>query len=123
VIRVPRLPVGQNDHPRPQPAQHGDDLQPVLPGIFDAAVGQIERLAPADLEDAGGGRRLLCPLPGRAPRAGLAAGQVEDPGLEAEGAHLQQGAAAGLLHIIAMGGDGQDVDEARLLRHPARSPQ
>ena len=39
----------------------------------------------------------------------LALGQVQDAGLQAERAHLEQRAAAGLLHIVAMRGNGQNV--------------
>jgi hypothetical protein len=40
--------------------------------------------------------------------------EVEDPGVLATLSGFQQCAAAGLLHVITMGGDGQDVETLTL---------
>ncbi len=112
MVRVPALPVGQDHHAGAQLTQHADDLQAVLPGVFHATVGQIERLTPAHFEDARSGVGLGGALRGRAAGAGFALRQVEDPGFQPERAHFEQRAAAGLLHIVTMGGDGEDVYDA-----------
>ena len=44
-----------------------------------------------------------------AARPHLAASEVEDRGTAPERGHLEQRAAAGLLGVVAMGGDGEDV--------------
>jgi hypothetical protein len=52
-------------------------------------------------------RRLPGALFGAAAGSGLALGQVENGGAQAARRHAQQRSAAGLFHIVAVGGDGQ----------------
>ncbi len=109
---MPALPVRQDHHARPQLAQHANDLQPILEGVLHPAIRQIERLPPANSQDARcsfGFRGTLC-SGAAGPR--LALRQVQDAGLQAKRAHLEQRAAAGLLHIVAMRGNGQNVYDA-----------
>ena len=47
---------------------------------------------------------------GGASGAGLALREVEDAGAPARALHGEEGAAAGLLDVVAMCGDGEDVD-------------
>ena len=49
-----RLPVGQNHDAGAQLAQHAHDLDAIFKGVFDRAVGQVERLPPADAEQTRG---------------------------------------------------------------------
>ena len=49
-------------------------------------------------------------LGGGATGAGFSAGEIEDAGAPAERLLDEEGAAAGLLDVIAMGGDGKDVE-------------
>ena len=46
---------------------------------------------------------------GRAARAHVAGGEIEHAGAVARFGHADEGAAAGLLHVVGVGGDGQDV--------------
>ena len=109
MVRMPPLPVRQDDHPRARLSNHAGDLQPVLPRVLNAPVGNIERPPPAHAENL----RRVCGFTGaifsRAPRAHLALGQVKNARALPALRSLQQSAAAGLLYIVTMRGDGQDV--------------
>ena len=74
-----------------------------------APSGSVERLTPADAEDACGFFGFAGAVFGGSSGSGFALSQIENGGTEAARGHAQQRAAAGLLHIVAMGGDGQNV--------------
>lgn len=59
-----------------------------------------------DTEDTRGVVGLGLALGGGAPGSGLTAGEIEDARLPAEGVLDQEGAAAGLFYVVAVGGDG-----------------
>src|SRR5262249_38721378 len=59
---------------------------------------------------------ILC----RTTRTHLATSQIENARAIPVLCHLQQRAAAGLLHVVAMGGDGQDIQSALRGRHRGR---
>ncbi len=50
-----------------------------------------------------------------ATRTGFAAREIENPGAPTQGLLDEQGAAAGLLDVIAMRSDGKDVDAIEVL--------
>src|ERR1039458_8813789 len=104
------LPVGKNQHPRPLLAKYTDDLQTILPGIFDAAVGNIERVAPGNFQDA----RCLCRFARAifnvATRPHLTLREVEDAGAVSARGHLEQSTGAGLFYIIAVRGEGENIE-------------
>src|SRR6478672_11569293 len=107
------LPIGKNHHPRPGPPNNLCNFEPIFPGVFDASVRNIKRLAPGDLQD-------LCCFQGfsfairSAPtRAHLAAGQIQNARAMAEFRHLEKGSAAGLFNIVAMRGDREDIEGGR----------
>ena len=110
MVRVAPLPVGQDHHAGAKPAQHGGDLEAVFQGILHVAVRQIEGFAMGDAEDLRGGLGLGSSLGGGAAGAGLAAREIEDAGTPAQGLLDQKRAAAGLLDVIAMCGDGKYVE-------------
>ena len=109
MVGVAALPVGQDDDAGAQAAKGGGELEAVLVGVLDVAVGEVEGFAVSDAEDAGGfggfGGALGCGAAG----AGFALGEVEDAGAPAERLLDEQRAAAGLLHVVAVGCDGEDV--------------
>src|SRR5437588_8021085 len=127
------LPIGKNHHSRLALAKYRGYLEPILPGVLDASVRNIEGAAPAYLENGGGGIGLASAISGAAARAHFALRQIEDAGAMASLRHLEQRAAAGLLHIVAVRGDGQNIERdahfflstrkcARSLRVCARAP-
>jgi len=59
------------------------------------------------LKDFGGCFGFCGALGGAASSAGFALGEVEDAGAEASGGHAEEGAAAGLFYVVAMGGDAR----------------
>ena len=67
-----RLPVGKNQHTRTKLANDARDLQPIFVGVLDAAVGDVEGLAPSDFEDARGFVGFAGAIFDRAARAHLA---------------------------------------------------
>ena len=106
---MPPLPVRKNDHPRPRLPNHARHLQPVLPGILDAAVGKIERSSPTDAQN-------LCCVVGFAgtifrcaARPHLSLRQVENARALPAPRRFQQRTSAGLLHVVAVSGNGKNV--------------
>ena len=117
VVRVATLPVGENDDPWAQTTEDGRDLQPISKGVFHVAVGQVERLAMVHAQETGGGIRFGGALGCGTAGATFAPRQVEDAGTPAQGMLHQQSSAAGLFHVVAMRGDGEDVDGGERGRH------
>ena len=75
MIRMTPLPVGQDDHARPKLAKHTHNLQTVLIGVLDAAVGNIQGFAATTLSDDGCGCGCFpCPVLRRSTRAAFASG-------------------------------------------------
>src|SRR5215472_15668787 len=104
------LPVGKNHDPRSLLAQHTCDPEPVLPGIFHPAIGNIQGMAKADLQNArrlGGfaGAILSC-----AACSHLALGKIENSCAPPVLCHLEQRPAAGLFDVVTMGRDGKNVE-------------
>jgi hypothetical protein len=103
------LPVGKNQHPRTLLAKHADDLQTILPGIFDAAVGNIERVTPGNFQDARRFRRFAGAVFGGAARPHFTLREIEDAGAVSALGHLEESAGAGLFYVIAVRGQGENV--------------
>src|SRR5664279_3466199 len=104
------LPVGQDDHARTLLANDAGNLDAVGVVVLDPAIGDVERLAPRHLQDAS---RINCFAGARfsgAARSQLALRKVEDAGARALRRHLQQRATAGLLHVVAVSGNGEHVE-------------
>src|SRR5271166_4064170 len=110
------LPVRKNQHARAQLANDARDLGAILEGVLDAAVRNVERTPPTDFEDARRLVRFARAIFDGAARAHFALREVEDGGAASALGHLQQRAAAGLLDVVAVGGNGENVD-LRGLRH------
>jgi hypothetical protein len=107
------LPVGKDDDSRPRLANHTCNLQSVLPGVLDAAIWYVERLPPLDTQDFRGLGRLPRTIFGSPACTHLALRQVENPGATSVLCHLEQRPAAGLLNVVTMRGNGQDVERGR----------
>jgi hypothetical protein len=103
------LPVGKNQHSRTLLAEHADDLQAILPGIFDAAVGKIEGVAPGNFQDARRLRRFKGAVFGAAARAHFTLREVEDAGAVSALGHLEKSSAAGLFDVVTVRGQGEKV--------------
>jgi hypothetical protein len=85
------------------------DLELIFPTRGDVAVGKIEGFAPGDAEEMGCGCGFVGAVLGGAAGAALAAREIKDGGPSAEGAHVKQSSAAGLLYVVAMGCEGEDI--------------
>ena len=109
VIGMASLPVGKNDDARAKPAEDADHGDAILKRVLNGAVGQGERLPPSHAQNARGFFGLAGALLGRAAGSGFALGEIENGSAQAARRHAQQCAAAGLLHVVAMRGDSQDV--------------
>src|SRR5882724_5193638 len=107
---MPPLPVRQDQYFRTLLPDHARDLQSVLPGVLDAAIGNIERVPPRNFQDPSGFGRLACAVSGCAARSHFALSEIEDTGAIAAGCHLEQSSAAGLLDIVTMCGKSEDVE-------------
>ena len=104
-----RLPVGKDDDARAKLTQNAHDGDAILKRVCDCAVGQVERLAPAHSENARGFFGLAGAFGRGAAGSGFALCQIEDGGAQTARRHAQQRSPAGLFHVVAMGGDSQDV--------------
>src|SRR5713226_1040226 len=102
---MPRLPIGKDHSARLRLADYTCHLQPVLPSVFDSAIGDVECPAPSRLQDARCVSGLAGAVIGSAARSHFTLREIENAGAVSALRHLQQRAAAGLLYIIAMGGD------------------
>src|SRR6266852_4827184 len=110
---MPSLPVGKNHDPRPLLAEDACNLQAVLPGVLNPGVGDIERRPPACFKNPGRSGGLARAVFGRATRTHFTLREIEDAGATSGLGHFQQGSAASLLHVVAMRGNGQDVESER----------
>ena len=110
VVWMAGLPIGKNDHPRACFSYDTRDLEAIFPGVFDASVGDVEGMTILDLENSGGFRGFAGPVFGVASRAHFTTSQVQNSGLTALLCGFEQSPAAGLLNVITMGGDGEDVE-------------
>lgn len=113
VVGVAALPVGEDDDARAKTAKDGGELEAIIEGVLDVAVGKVEGFAVSDVEDAGGGVGFGFAISSGATGAGFSLGEVEDSGAPAAGVHCEESASAGLLDVVAVGGYGEDVDEGR----------
>src|SRR5579864_8932323 len=120
MIRVTRLPIRKDQHARTQFTDDTRDLDPIAEGVLDAAIGDVERLAPTDFQDARRLAGLARAVFNGAARAHFALREVEDSSAVSALAHLEQRTAARLFHIVAMSGDGQNVAMWRV-RHQGYS--
>ena len=115
MIGMARLPVGQDHNARPHLAQHANNFRAILQCILDSAVGQVERLAPAHAQQP----RRFCGFAraifGGSARSGFALGQIENRRAQAASSHAQQRPAAGLLHVVAMRGNGQHISSEAIV--------
>ncbi len=109
------LPVGKNHHAGPLLAQHARYLQAVLPGVFNPAIGDVQRTTPCDVQDACRFGGLTCAVIGCAAGAHLSARKIENPSAMPQLRHLQQRAAAGLLGIVAVSGNRENVQRHRVI--------
>src|ERR1700674_1801250 len=103
------LPVGKNQHPRTLLSKDADYLQTILPVVFDAAVGNIERVTPGNFQDARRFRRFARAVFGGAACPHFTLREVEDAGAVSALGHLEESAGAGLFYVIAVRGQGENV--------------
>src|ERR1035438_2938583 len=122
MIGMTGLPIRKNQHAWAQLTNDTRDLDPVAKGVLDTPIRNIERSAPTDFQDARRLASLTCPVFNAAARAHLAPREVEDGSAVSALRHLEQRAAAGLLDVVAMRGNGQDVAVWRV-RHKKLHPQ
>src|SRR5580700_7631615 len=106
------LPVGKNDRARAGFADYAGDFEPVLPGVFNASVWNIERPSPARAQNLRGIRGFLRSIFGSTARAHFSLREVEDAGSLTPLGRLQQRSAAGLFHVVTVRSDGEDVERS-----------
>src|SRR6266849_3332436 len=103
------LPIGKDQNSGTLLANHACDLQPVFPGVLHASVRNIQRIAEACLQDTGSIRSFASAIVRAASGAHFAVGKIKDSGEKTALSHFEQRAAAGLLHVITMSGQSEDV--------------
>ena len=109
VVGMARLPVRKDDDAGTELAQNAHDGDAIFKRIFDSAVREVERLPPANAENARGFFGFAGAIFRGAARAGFALSQIENRRAQAARSHAQQRSSAGLFHVVAMRGDGKDV--------------
>ena len=89
VVGMAALPVGQNHHARALLANDARNLDAVGVGVFDPAIGDVERFAPRDLQNARRVGGFAGAAFGGTTRAQFALREIEDAGARALARHLQ----------------------------------
>jgi hypothetical protein len=101
---------GEDHHPGREVPDLAHHHPPGLLGVVEMGVGQ-PRVAPLGYaEYSGRPLRLLRPEARTAPGPGLARGEIEDAGAVARIHGLEQDAGAGQSDVVAVRGDGKNVD-------------
>ena len=118
MIRMPSFPVGKYYNSRPPLPEHARDLQSVLPRVFHSPIGDIESLPPRDAEYFRRIRGFAGTILGAASCSHFPLGEIEDSRAIAPLRHFEQRAPAGLLDVVAVGREGQNVE--RRSRHVSR---
>src|SRR5207248_492741 len=80
VVGVTAFFIRQDEHAWPQRADNGGDHQPILPGVLYAAIGNIERAAPRNAQDARSFGGFAGAIGSRTARSHLATREIEDSG-------------------------------------------
>src|SRR4029077_9606647 len=104
------FPVGKNHDSWPRLANHPRNFEPVLPRVLHAPVRDVKRMPPAgaqDLRRVGGFTR---PVFRCTAGTHLPLGEVENPRALATLRHLQQRAPTGLLYVIAVRSNCQNIE-------------
>jgi hypothetical protein len=109
MIGMAPFPIGKNQHARTLLTENTNHLQAILPGILDAAVRNIESLAPGNFQNARRFRGFAAAVVHSSARSHFALRQVEDTGAMSVLGHLEQSSGAGLLNIIAVRSQGENV--------------
>ena len=110
MIRMASLPVRQNYYARPSLADDARHLEAIVPGIFHAAIGNIESSAPADTENPCRVGSLSGAIFGGTARAHFPLRQIEDAGPLPALRHLQERTAASLLDVVSVRGYGKNFE-------------
>jgi hypothetical protein len=110
VVGMARLPIRENQDSRTQLPYDTRDLGLIFDGVLDSTVGDVQCLPPANVQNASSFGSFAGPIFDGAASAHLALGEIKDGSAATALRHLQQGSATGLLDIIAMCRNGQDVD-------------
>src|SRR5262249_8785585 len=109
VVGMAPLPVRKNYHPRSLLAQYTRDPEPVLPGIFHAAIGNLQGMAKAGLQNCCRIGGFPGAILGGAACSHLALGEIENSCAPAALRQLEQRSPARLFDVVAMGRNGQNV--------------
>src|SRR5450432_3749944 len=110
MVGMSSFPIGEDHDARTLLADYACNFQPILPSVFDASVGDVESVTPAYLQNLCCVARLAGSTIGGAASPHFSLREVEDAGAMTPLRHFQHGAAAGLFYVVAMSGDGQDVE-------------
>src|SRR5437868_425985 len=109
VVGMTSFPVRKNYNARLRPADYSCDLQAIDPCVLDASIGNVECLTPSDTHKPSSFAGLAFTVRSRSARSHFATRQIEDPRTLALLRHLEQRAAAGLLHVVPVCGDGENI--------------
>lgn len=116
VVRVPGVgPVVGHDDAGPGPAQDFDDLTPGVVRASQPPVAQIERDALVNAENFGGGAAFRLAGLGRAARAALAPGQMQEPDAKPRPGQQGHRAPGEQLDVIRVRADGEEIQIERLI--------
>ncbi len=80
MIGMPPLPVRKNNHPRPRLPNYSRNFQPILPGVLDAPVRDVESPPPTHAKNLGRVVGFSGAVFSPAPRTHFALSQVENSG-------------------------------------------
>src|SRR5688572_28171283 len=107
---MPAFPIGKNNRTRAQGANTPCQCDLVVHAKLKMRVRETEVFAKRNAENARGSGRLTAPQFDGTSRTHLSLGQIENSDAIAAASHLDDGAAAGQLHIVGMSGDRQYIE-------------
>jgi hypothetical protein len=90
-------------------ADYARDFQPVLKGVLDSPVGNVQSLPPRDAEYLRSFFGLARAVFRSASRSHFSLSEIEDASAASALSHLQQRAPASLFDVVAVGRDCQNI--------------
>src|SRR5438105_10175189 len=110
------LPVGENDDARPHTPDHARNFQAIDPRVLDTSIRDLKCSPPFHAQEPRSFIGFTLAISGRAARAHLALGEVENSRTLTLLGHLQQRTAAGLFHIVTVSSNSEDIELSRFVR-------
>lgn len=109
MVGMTAFPVGKDQYSGTLFPKDANDLQAIVPGVFDSTVGYVERLPPGNLQNTCRFGRFGGSIFCRAACSHFSLREIENSRAISALRHLEQGSSAGLFDVVAVSGQGENV--------------